>query len=134
MTKRARRNHSPDFKAKVALAAIKGDRTLAQLAEHFDVHPDQIKAWTALFQELAADVFGPGRRQRSDPAHDLREVAACQHRRVDARKRFLINGGARCRLHGLENKAEGLGTPMWIVDRLRVNGSRRTTRQGRRIP
>lgn len=38
MSRRARRNHSPAFKAKVALAAIKGDRTVAQLAEHFDVH------------------------------------------------------------------------------------------------
>jgi transposase-like protein len=39
MTRRARWNHTPAFKAKVALAAVKGDRTLAQLAEHFDVHP-----------------------------------------------------------------------------------------------
>ena len=39
MTRRARRHHTPAFKAKVALAAIKGDRTLAQLAEQFDVHP-----------------------------------------------------------------------------------------------
>lgn len=39
MSRRARRNHTPAFKAKVALAAIKGDRTLAQLAEQFDVHP-----------------------------------------------------------------------------------------------
>ena len=42
MSRRARRNHTPAFKAKVALAAVKGDRTLAQLAEHFDVHPNQI--------------------------------------------------------------------------------------------
>ena len=40
--KRTRRNHAPGFKAKVALAAIKGDKTLAELAEHFDVHPNQI--------------------------------------------------------------------------------------------
>ena len=39
MTKRPRRNHSPAFKAKVALAAIKGEKTLAELAEQFDVHP-----------------------------------------------------------------------------------------------
>ena len=42
MSRRPRRNHVPAFKAKVALAAIKGDRTLAQLAEQFDVHPNQI--------------------------------------------------------------------------------------------
>ena len=45
MSRRPRRNHSPAFKAKVALAAVKGDRTIAQLAEHFDVHPNQITAW-----------------------------------------------------------------------------------------
>ena len=42
MNRRPRRNHTPAFKAKVALAAVKGDRTVAQLAEHFDVHPNQI--------------------------------------------------------------------------------------------
>ena len=45
MPRRARRNHTPAFKAKVALSAIKGDRTLAQLAEQFDVHPNQITSW-----------------------------------------------------------------------------------------
>ena len=45
MKRRSRRNHSAAFKAKVALAAVKGDRTVAQLAEHFDVHPNQITAW-----------------------------------------------------------------------------------------
>ena len=42
MTRRARRNHTPAFKAKVALAAIKGEKTLAELAQLFDVHPNQI--------------------------------------------------------------------------------------------
>ena len=45
MTKRPRRNHSPAFKAKVAIAAIKGDKTLAELAQQFDVHPNQITQW-----------------------------------------------------------------------------------------
>jgi transposase-like protein len=60
MSRRARRNHTPAFKAKVALAAIKGELTLAQLAEHFDVHPNQITTWKAQLQEGASDVFGPG--------------------------------------------------------------------------
>ena len=43
--KRARSNHAPGFKAKVAIAAIKGDKTMAELAEHFNVHPNQISEW-----------------------------------------------------------------------------------------
>ena len=60
MSRRPRRNHTPAFKAKVALAAIKGDRTLAQLAEQFDVHPNQITSWKAQLEGGAADVFGSG--------------------------------------------------------------------------
>ena len=45
MSRRPRRNHSPAFKAKVALAAIKGEKTLIELAQEFDVHPNQFKQW-----------------------------------------------------------------------------------------
>ena len=60
MTRRSRRTHSASFKAKVALAAIKGERTIAQLAEQFDVHPNQITTWKAQLEGGAADVFVPG--------------------------------------------------------------------------
>ena len=60
MTKRTRRTHSAAFKAKVALAAVKGDRTLAKLAQQFDVHPNQITEWKRQLQECAAAVFGAG--------------------------------------------------------------------------
>ena len=60
MRKRARRNHSAAFKAKVALAAAKGEATLAQLAERFDVHPDQIAQWKSQLLERAAEVFAAG--------------------------------------------------------------------------
>lgn len=58
MTRRKRRNHSPMFKAKVALAAIRGDRTLAELAERFDVHPNQIQDWKQKLLGGAEEVFG----------------------------------------------------------------------------
>lgn len=57
MTRRARRAHSPAFKVKVAIAAIKGDRTLSELAKQFDVHPNQITAWKAQLLEGAAEAF-----------------------------------------------------------------------------
>jgi transposase len=57
MKKRARRNHTAAFKAKVALAALKNDRTIAQLAEQFDVHPNQITSWKEQLLAGAADVF-----------------------------------------------------------------------------
>ena len=60
MSRRARRNHTAAFKAKVALAAVKGDRTLAQLAEQFDVHPNQVTSWKAQLEGSAAAVLGPG--------------------------------------------------------------------------
>ena len=58
MTRRKRRNHSSAVKAKVALAALKGEHTLAELAEQFDVHPNQIQDWKKRLVECADDVFG----------------------------------------------------------------------------
>ena len=62
--RRPRRNHSPAFKAKVALAAIKGDQMLSQLAERFDVHPNQITQWKAELLERAAEVFASATDKR----------------------------------------------------------------------
>jgi len=57
MIRRARRNHSPGFKAKVALAALIGDKTLAQIAEEFDVHPNQITGWKQQLENRSAELF-----------------------------------------------------------------------------
>ncbi|MBB4383429.1 transposase-like protein [Bradyrhizobium sp. SBR1B] len=65
MSRRSRRHHAPAFKAKVTLAAIKGEMTLAQLAEYFDVHPNQITQWKSQLQEAAAEVFSPGGGNRT---------------------------------------------------------------------
>jgi transposase-like protein len=74
--KRPRRNHSAAFKAKVALAAIKGDHTLVQLAERFDVHPNQITAWKAQLFDGAAGVFGSGTPQGEAAPVDLKALHA----------------------------------------------------------
>ena len=76
MARRARRSHTPAFKAKVALAAVKGDRTIAQLAEHFDVHPNQITAWKAQLEGGASGVFGPGGAAPAVPAIDVKSLHA----------------------------------------------------------
>lgn len=66
MSRRPRRNHSPAFKAKVALAAMKGDKTLAELAQIHDVHANQITQWKTQLQEQAAEAFG-GDTDREPP-------------------------------------------------------------------
>ena len=57
MTRRKRRNHSPDFKAKVALAALRGDKTLAELSEEFELHQNQIIDWKNLLLSQSSYVF-----------------------------------------------------------------------------
>ena len=76
MTRRPRRNHSPAFKAKVALAAIKGEKTLAELAEQFDVHPNQITQWRSQLLEGASGVFGAVATVEAAPAVDVRSLHA----------------------------------------------------------
>ena len=58
MSRRPRRNHSPAFKAKVALAALRNDKTLAELAQQFDIHPNQITDWKNQLLSNAASAFG----------------------------------------------------------------------------
>lgn len=76
MTKRARRNHTSAFKAKVALAAVKGEKTLSELAQIFDVHPNQITAWKAQLLDGAADVFGSGASRAEAAPVDLKALHA----------------------------------------------------------
>ena len=76
MTKRARRTHTPAFKARVALAALKGDKTLAELAQAFDVHPNQISAWRTQLLEGAQNVFGGPRAEGGSAPVDLKELHA----------------------------------------------------------
>ena len=74
MNRRARRNHTPTFKAKVALAAVRGDKTLAELAKQFDVHPNQITDWKNQLVERSAAVFDGG--GKVEPPMDLQALHA----------------------------------------------------------
>ncbi len=76
MTRRPRRNHSPAFKAKVALAAIRGEKTLSELAQEFDVHPNQIKQWKDHALAAMPDVFGADKQRKSAPEVDLKHLHA----------------------------------------------------------
>ena len=75
MTQRTRRTHSAVFKAQVALAALGGDKTLAELAQRFDVHPYQITEWQRQRSERAANLFGGGAAP-AEPPIDLKALHA----------------------------------------------------------
>ncbi len=75
MARRPRRNHSPSFKAKVALAAVKGERTLTELAQQFDVHPNQITQWRSQLLDNMASVFGAPAEAGPSPV-DLKALHA----------------------------------------------------------
>jgi transposase len=73
--RRPRRNHSLQFKAKVALAALRGDKTVAELSAQFDVHANQIVQWKQQAVENLAAVFDKGAEARVSEA-ELKELHA----------------------------------------------------------
>ena len=74
--KRKRRNHSASFKAKVAVAAIRGDKTLAELSDQFDVHQNQIQDWRRKLLDQANQVFERGGASPSESEHKVKELHA----------------------------------------------------------
>jgi transposase len=75
MSRRPRRNHTSAFKAKVALEALRGIKTLSELATQFDVHPNQITTWKTQLLEGAEGVFG-AEPTGSPPSPDLKDLHA----------------------------------------------------------
>jgi transposase len=74
MTKRPRRNHSPVFKAKVALDALKGEQTIIELSQRYQVHPNLIAEWKKQLLEHASDVFSKDRG--TDEGSGIKELHA----------------------------------------------------------
>ncbi len=94
--RRQRRNHAPEFKAKVALAALRGDRTLAELAEQCDVHPAQIQDWKTQLAENAGAVFA-----RNKPTSGSDEDTKALHAKIGqlTMERDFLERGLE-RIHG----------------------------------
>ena len=99
--RRKRRNHSSAFKAKVALAAIKNDRTMAELAEQFDVHPNQIQDWRKRLLEDADKLFGRVRQQREETDEKVKDLHA-KIGQLTMERGFLERGLER--IHGPNGK------------------------------
>ena len=99
--KRKRRNHSPAFKAKVAVAALKGDKTLAELAEQFDVHPNQISEWRNQLTGNANQLFGRGEKLAEDQEHKIKDLHA-KIGQLTMERDFLERGLER--IHGPKGK------------------------------
>lgn len=77
MTKRTRRNHSGNFKAKVALTALRGEKTLIEIAEQFEVHPTQVTEWKKQLLDRACNVFDGGAEAgKADAGPDLKVLHA----------------------------------------------------------
>ncbi len=74
--RRKRRNHSPSFKSKVAFAALKGEKTLAELSSEYDVHVNQIQAWRNQLKDNMVSLFESGVEQRKDHESEVKSLQA----------------------------------------------------------
>lgn len=99
--KRKRRTHSPEFKSKVALAAIQSDLTMAELVKKFDVHANQITDWKKQLLNGAPDVFGKGAKKAEDTEETIQALHA-KIGKLTVENDFLERGLER--IHGPRGK------------------------------
>jgi transposase-like protein len=90
-----RRQHNPSFKAKVALEAIKGEETVAQLASRFDVHPSQVHKWEKALLDNAAGIFGDDHNQNKPDDKQLVAQLYQQIGKLKVERDFLENALGR---------------------------------------
>ena len=97
MTKRKRRNHSPNFKAKVAMAALRGEQTVAEIAQQYDVHPNQIQDWKKRLMSEAEQDFENGNAHASNNSEQELEKLRAKIGELTMEKDFLSKalGGDR---------------------------------------
>jgi len=99
--RRKRRNHSPSFKAKVALTALQGDLTMAELIKKYDVHANQISDWKKQLLEGAEDVFGKS-AQKAEQSEETVEALHAKIGQLTMENDFLERGLER--IHGPRGK------------------------------
>ena len=129
MARRPRRNHSPAFKAKAAVSAIKGEKTLIELAQEFDVHPNQIKQWRDQLLEAATGVFGAPAKAELEPSVDVKTLHA-KIGELTLENDFLSGALGNARFAALRQGAPlRARVPLWTAKRS-PKGGRNWTRKG----
>lgn len=93
--KQSRRKHNPSFKARVALEALKGEETMAELANRFELHPGQVRRWKKSLVEGAAGIFGDDQAQKKKEEADLIAQLYQQIGKLKVERDFLENALGR---------------------------------------